>query len=46
MIMAAIEIEDEQLWDGQAKSSRYQDFSRGSVIEPPELRGEELEIEP
>ena len=24
--LAAIEIEDEQLWDGQAKSSRYQDF--------------------
>ena len=26
--LAAIEIEDEPLWDGQAKSSRYQDFSR------------------
>lgn len=41
--LAAIEIEDEQLWDGQAKSSRYQDFSRGSVIDPPELHGAELE---
>src|SRR6185503_1732655 len=25
--LAATEIEDEPLWDGQAKSSRYQDFS-------------------
>ena len=25
--LAAIEIEDEQLWDGQAKSSRYQNFT-------------------
>ncbi len=24
--LAATEIEDENLWDGQAKSSRYQDF--------------------
>ena len=30
--LAAIEIEDEQLWDGQAKSSRYQDFSLGKVV--------------
>lgn len=40
--LAAIEIEDEQLWDGQAKSSRYQDFSKGSAIEPPELRDQDL----
>ena len=26
--LAATEIEEEPLWDGQAKSSRYQDFSR------------------
>ncbi len=39
--VAAIEIEDEQLWDGQAKSSRYQDFSKGSVVTPPELTGEQ-----
>src|SRR6266571_1971060 len=26
--LAATEIEAEPLWDGQAKSSRYQDFSR------------------
>jgi thymidylate synthase ThyX len=37
--LAAIEIEDEQLWDGQAKSSRYQDFSKGKVVTPPELAG-------
>ena len=37
--LAAIEIEDEPLWDGQAKSSRYQDFSRGKIIVPAELAG-------
>ena len=37
--LAAIEIEDEQLWDGQAKSSRYQDFSLGKVVAPAELTG-------
>src|ERR1700712_503809 len=35
--LAASEIEDEVLWDGQAKSSRYQDFSRGGFVVPPEL---------
>lgn len=39
--LAATEIEDEQLWDGQAKSSRYQDFSRLGVITPPEFTQEE-----
>src|ERR1019366_7003779 len=34
---AATEIEEEPLWDGQAKSSRYQDFSRSGFIAPPEL---------
>jgi thymidylate synthase ThyX len=33
--LAAIEIEDEQLWDGQARSSRYQDFSRSGFVTPP-----------
>jgi thymidylate synthase ThyX len=32
--LAATEIEDETLWDGQAKSSRYQDFSRSGFITP------------
>ena len=30
--LAAIHIEDEVLWDGQAKSSRYQDFGPGGVL--------------
>jgi thymidylate synthase ThyX len=35
--LAATEIEEEPLWDGQAKSSRYQDFSKSGFITPPEL---------
>ncbi len=35
--LAATEIEDEQLWDGQARSSRYQDFSKAGFITPPEF---------
>jgi thymidylate synthase ThyX len=35
--LAATEIEEEPLWDGQAKSSRYQDFSQSGFITPPEL---------
>lgn len=35
--LAAVEIEDEPLWDGQAKSSRYQDFSRSGFITPEEF---------
>src|ERR1700716_688893 len=35
--LAATEVEDEQLWDGQARSSRYQDFGRGGMIIPPEF---------
>src|SRR3954469_12269862 len=38
--LAATEIEDENLWDGQAKSSRYQDFSQSGFVIPPELTGE------
>jgi thymidylate synthase ThyX len=37
--LAAIEIEDEPLWDGQAKSSRYQNFSAGGAVAPPEVKG-------
>jgi len=39
--LAASEIEDETLWDGQAKSSRYQDFSTSGFITPPELSGDD-----
>src|SRR5215471_2943323 len=35
--LAATEIEDEPLWDGQARSSRYQDFSKSGFVTPPEL---------
>jgi thymidylate synthase ThyX len=42
--LAAAEIEDEQLWDGQARSSRYQDFSSSESIVPPELVPGELEV--
>ena len=38
--LAAIEIEDEQLWDGQAKSSRYQDFFMETIplFRPPRFK--------
>lgn len=39
--LAATEIEEEPLWDGQAKSSRYQDFSRSGFITPPEFSSED-----
>src|ERR1041384_4754924 len=41
--LAATEIEAEPLWDGQAKSSRYQDFSRSGFITPPELESPDVE---
>src|SRR5258707_7350043 len=39
--LAATEVEDEQLWDGQARSSRYQDFSKSGFITPPEFNAQE-----
>src|SRR5580693_10677889 len=42
--LAATEIEEEPLWDGQAKSSRYQDFSRAGFVTPPELTGEHISL--
>src|SRR6266705_1077352 len=42
--LAATEIEDENLWDGQAKSSRYQDFSRSGFVTPPELSSADAEL--
>jgi thymidylate synthase ThyX len=41
--LAATEIEEEPLWDGQAKSSRYQDFSKSGFVTPPELTGADAE---
>ncbi len=40
--LAASEVEDEVLWDGQARSSRYQDFGRSGFITPGELTGESV----
>src|ERR1019366_2390565 len=42
--LAATEIEDEQLWDGQARSSRYQDFSKSGFITPPEFTPSQAEM--
>src|SRR5579883_1055497 len=42
--LAATEAEDEQLWDGQARSSRYQDFSKSGFIVPPEFDAEQAAI--
>ena len=39
--LAATEVEDEPLWDGQAKSSRYQDFSKSGFITPSEFNDTE-----
>ena len=39
--LAATEIEEEALWDGQAKSSRYQDFSKSGFLTPAEFTGED-----
>ncbi len=35
--LAATEIEDEPVWDGQAKSSRYQDYSQSGFLTPEEF---------
>jgi thymidylate synthase ThyX len=35
--LAAIHVEDERVWDGQAKSSRYQDFAKLGYRVPEEL---------
>ena len=35
--MAATEVEDEPLWDGQARSSRSQNFSKSGGVTPPEF---------
>jgi thymidylate synthase ThyX len=41
--LAAIRLEDEPLWDGQAKSSRYQNFASSDWFVPDEIRGQETE---
>jgi len=41
--LAAIRIEDEPLWDGQAKSSRYQNFGPSGCYVPDSIHGTEIE---
>jgi thymidylate synthase ThyX len=41
--LAAIRLEDEPLWDGQAKSSRYQNFGPSGCHVPDSIRGTETE---
>jgi thymidylate synthase ThyX len=41
--LAAIRLEDEPLWDGQAKSSRYQNFASSRWFVPGHIRGSETE---
>jgi len=41
--LAAIRLEDEPLWDGQAKSSRYQNFAPSGCYVPDAIRGFETE---
>ncbi|HEX2912892.1 MAG TPA: FAD-dependent thymidylate synthase [Chloroflexia bacterium] len=36
-VLAAVLIEDEPLWDGQERSTRYQDFTKSRYVTPPEL---------
>lgn len=43
--LAALEVLDEQVWDGQARSTRYQDFSTAGHVTPPELVGHALEAD-
>ncbi len=35
-LFAAMEVVDEPLWDGQERSTRYQDFSKNPFYTPPE----------
>lgn len=41
--LAAIRLEDEPLWDGQAKSSRYQNFGPSGCLVPDSIHGTETE---
>src|SRR6476661_448684 len=36
-VLAAVLIEDEPLWDGQERSTRYQDFTKSRYVVPGEL---------
>ncbi|BFU94697.1 MAG: conserved protein of unknown function [Nitrospira sp.] len=41
--LAAIRLEDEPVWDGQAKSSRYQNFASSGWYVPDAIHGSETE---
>jgi thymidylate synthase ThyX len=43
--LAAIRLEDEPLWDGQAKSSRYQNFAAAGCYVPSDITNTETEGE-
>lgn len=36
-LLAALRVTDEPLWDGQERSTRYQDFEKSGFYRPPEL---------
>jgi thymidylate synthase ThyX len=40
-LLAAIDVVDEQRWDGQERSTRYQDFSKRLYFTPPALNDRE-----
>jgi thymidylate synthase ThyX len=40
-ILAAMRVVDEQLWDGQERSTRYQVFKRGSYVVPKDIQGDQ-----
>jgi thymidylate synthase ThyX len=40
-LLAAVEVVDEQRWDGQERSTRYQDFSKRLYYTPDDLNDEE-----
>jgi thymidylate synthase ThyX len=44
-ILAAVRVVDEQLWDGQERSTRYQDFRRTRYVVPPGVAGTPHEIQ-
>src|SRR3981081_3604478 len=42
--LAATEVEDEQVWDGQARSSRYQNYAKLGAITPPEFTQDQATV--
>ncbi len=44
-ILAAMRVVDEQLWDGQERSTRYQNFRAGKFVVPRELEEDRSALE-